>query len=75
MDNATYEAYFSSMLPYFKDFTVTIDDLVEDERENKVVLWARSTASTVIGPYANEVGLYIFFPFWLNSSLLFLEKL
>ncbi|KAF2965227.1 hypothetical protein GQX73_g8350 [Xylaria multiplex] len=54
MDNATYETWFKSMMPYFKDFTVTIDDVIEDPAQNKVAIWARSTASTDIGPYSNE---------------------
>ncbi|KAI8627722.1 hypothetical protein F5Y19DRAFT_163567 [Xylariaceae sp. FL1651] len=57
MDNATYGAYFSTMIPHFKDFKVTVQDLVEDAHENKVVVWARSTASTEIGPYKNEYML------------------
>ncbi|KAI0534836.1 hypothetical protein GGR58DRAFT_504932 [Xylaria digitata] len=54
MDNATYETWFKSMMPYFKDFTVTIDDVIEDPAGNKVAIRARSTASTEIGPYNNE---------------------
>ncbi|KAJ3577436.1 hypothetical protein NPX13_g3131 [Xylaria arbuscula] len=54
MNNAEYKAYFSPLMPLFQEFTVTINDLVEDEKENKVVMWAKSTATTAIGPYANE---------------------
>ncbi|KAI1317017.1 hypothetical protein F5Y16DRAFT_160305 [Xylariaceae sp. FL0255] len=61
MDNATYAGYFGAMIPHFKDFTVTVDDIFEDAQENKVVIWARSTAETEIGPYANEYSLMLYF--------------
>ncbi|KAH7379122.1 hypothetical protein DE146DRAFT_773845 [Phaeosphaeria sp. MPI-PUGE-AT-0046c] len=49
-----YDAYFSSLLPYFKNFTVTVVDAYVDEAANRVALQAASTATSVIGPYANE---------------------
>ncbi|KAI1313116.1 hypothetical protein F5Y03DRAFT_155893 [Xylaria venustula] len=64
MDNAAFKAYFSSIMPHFKDFTLTIHDVVEDAQENKVVIWASSTASTEVGPYANEYTLI----FYMNEA-------
>lgn len=57
MNNTEYKAYLGSLIPAFQDFTVTVNELVEDKKENKVVMWAQSTATTAIGPYANEVSM------------------
>lgn len=57
MNNAEYRAYFGSMLPAFKNFLVTIIDVIEDAHNHKVVVHAKSTADSVIGPYANEYML------------------
>jgi hypothetical protein len=54
LNNTEYDAYFSSLLPYFKNFTVDVIDAYVDEDANKVALQAASTATSVIGPYANE---------------------
>jgi hypothetical protein len=64
MNNETYESYFAAMLPYFRDFTVTVNDIFEDEKANKVVIWARSTANTDLGPYTNEYMLV----FYMNEA-------
>lgn len=34
---------------------------MEDPRENKLIVWASSTGSTVLGPYANEYMLLLYF--------------
>jgi hypothetical protein len=64
MNNEAYEAYFSQMIPHFRNFKVVINDIFEDEKENKVVVWAQSTADTSIGPYANEYMLV----FYINEA-------
>ena len=64
MNNEAYEAYFGQMIPHFRNFKVVINDIFEDEKENKVVVWAQSTADTVIGPYANEYML----AFYMNEA-------
>ncbi|KAI0472149.1 hypothetical protein GGR56DRAFT_657149 [Xylariaceae sp. FL0804] len=51
MDNRAYAAFFSGNMPRFRDFRVVVDDVVEDERGNKLVVWAHSTAATDVGPY------------------------
>jgi hypothetical protein len=60
MDYETYERYFSAMIPYFRNFTLSVNDIFEDERENKVIVWAQSTADTNVGPYANEYKLVLY---------------
>jgi hypothetical protein len=52
-----YREYFGRILPYFKDFNVTIMDAYVDENANRVAIQASSTAMSVIGPYANEYVL------------------
>jgi ketosteroid isomerase-like protein len=61
MNNDTYRAFFSSTMPLFRNFTVTVKDLIEDPVANKVAIWASSTADTDIGPYANEYMLVLYF--------------
>ena len=60
MNNEAYETYFSPLLPYFRDFKVTINDIFEDEKANKVVIWAQSTAITDLGPYKNKYMLALY---------------
>ncbi|RWA03130.1 hypothetical protein EKO27_g11975 [Xylaria grammica] len=60
MDNAAYEAWFVPVMPHFKNFTVTVDDIIEDPGENKVAIWARSSASTEVGPYSGEYVLILY---------------
>lgn len=57
MNNTDYRAYFGKMLPAFKSFTVAILDVVEDAKNHKVLVHAKSTAESVVGPYANEYML------------------
>ena len=59
MNNTEYRAYFSAVLPIFKDFHIEITDVVEDPTRHKVALHARSTATTAIGDYANEYMILI----------------
>lgn len=41
-------------MPIFKDWTLTAYDVVEDQKANKVVIYAGSTATTPVGEYKNE---------------------
>ncbi|KUI55047.1 hypothetical protein VP1G_02307 [Cytospora mali] len=59
--NAEYREYFTSVMPAFQDFQPEIHELVEDERENKVIMWASSKGQTLIGPYGNEYMLLLYF--------------
>ena len=47
--------------PVFRDFSSEILDLFEDAKENKIVIWAMSSATTPVGPYANEYWLTFYF--------------
>lgn len=57
LNNTDYRAYFAPMLPAFKNFHVTIIDVVEDSQNHKVTVHASSTADSVVGPYKNEYML------------------
>ena len=46
-------------MPAFKDFHVTVHDIVVDETARKVVMHASSTASTKLGSYNNEYTLIL----------------
>jgi len=48
-------------MPAFQNFDVTVLDLIEDSAANKVAMWAKSTATTIIGPYTNEYMLVFYF--------------
>lgn len=60
MNNTHYRSYFSAIMPYFRDFHVAINDLIEDPVQNKVAIWAKSTGSTDIGEYSNEYMLMFY---------------
>ncbi|KAK6209041.1 hypothetical protein LQW54_006641 [Pestalotiopsis sp. IQ-011] len=59
MDNATYRAAFGAVMPLFRNFTVTVDDVFEDEAGNKVAMSVRSTADTPIGPKIVRVREFV----------------
>jgi len=60
-------------MPHFRDFKVVINDIIEDEKENKIATWAKSTAGTDIGPYANEYMLVFYFDERGEKIEMFLE--
>jgi hypothetical protein len=59
MNNTAYNEYFSNFLPYFRNFNVTVIDAYVDEQANRVALQAKSSAESVVGPYANEYVLML----------------
>lgn len=61
MGNTEYAQYLSTVLPAFTGFHVNVNEIIEDTRSNKVSVWAKSTATTPIGPYANEYMLIFHF--------------
>ncbi|KAH8797752.1 hypothetical protein F5884DRAFT_905891 [Xylogone sp. PMI_703] len=71
MDNTAYAAFLGGVVPFLRNFHMNIKDIVEDEKENKVAVWANSTAESDIGPYANE---YMFL-FYLNKEGDKIEKI
>lgn len=56
-NNTEYREYFKAIMPYFKAFKVEILDVVEDEKNAKVAISARSKGESVMGDYANEYML------------------
>ena len=64
MSNTEYDTYFKGLMPAFRNFRVEINDIVEDVEQEKVVVWAKSSAETEIGPYQNEYMLV----FYLNDQ-------
>ncbi|KAH8882917.1 hypothetical protein GQ53DRAFT_883740 [Thozetella sp. PMI_491] len=73
MSNEDHRAQFSTILTQFRKFTVKATDVFEDEKENKIVVWAHSTAETDIGPYANEYMLVFYFNETGDKIVRFLE--
>ncbi|KAL8927353.1 MAG: hypothetical protein Q9172_001432 [Xanthocarpia lactea] len=57
MNNEEYIAFFAPSIPLFRNFRLTIHDIVVDESDRKVVMHLTSTASTDIGKYYNEYML------------------
>jgi len=73
MDNATFRAWFSGIMPLLKGFTVTVHEVVESKEEKKVMMWASSVADSPIGPYKNEYCLILFFNETGDKLVKFLE--
>ncbi len=48
-------------MPLFRNFRLRVHDIIEDATANKVVVWARGTADTDVGPYRNEYVLMVEF--------------
>ena len=54
LNNQDYKAYFTSIMPAFRDFHVEVKNTIIDEESRQVVLHASSTAITDLGEYQNE---------------------
>lgn len=64
MDLSQYSEYFSGAANLVKDFKVTIHEVIESERENKIAFHASSTGvarSDGVTPYRNEYILIMHF--------------
>ena len=59
LTNEQYATYFSTIMPAFERFHLTLHDTIVDEAARKVSMHASSTASTVLGPYNNEYMLIL----------------
>lgn len=59
MNNEQLLAYFTPIMPAFKNFHLTVKNTVVDEQARKVVLHASSTATTDLGDYSNEYMLVL----------------
>jgi ketosteroid isomerase-like protein len=55
-NNEEYRKFFSTMIPAFKNFTLSLidEDTAIDVENRLITLHLKSTADSVIGPYANE---------------------
>jgi len=60
-NNDVYRQYFASIMPLFKDFTVTADSEIFDPQCKKAALHMNSTATSPLGQYANEYALFLTF--------------
>ncbi|GAB1320957.1 SLAM family member 5 [Madurella fahalii] len=61
MDNSAYRKMYESIAPTFRNYQMTINDIFEDDKANKVVVWIDATAETDVGPYTNEKMLIFYF--------------
>ncbi|KAK3349247.1 hypothetical protein B0T25DRAFT_237781 [Lasiosphaeria hispida] len=58
MDNAAYESWQkNTVIPMFRNLRIEVLDLVEDTKNNKVAVWAKSSAESPTGPYGSEYML------------------
>ncbi|KAK3331504.1 hypothetical protein B0H66DRAFT_598986 [Apodospora peruviana] len=64
MNNKEYAAHLGQVVKALSNLKIVVEEVFEDAAENKVVLWARGTADTKVGPYVNEYILMIY----LNES-------
>jgi hypothetical protein len=54
MDNTQFEQYMGPYMYAFRDFHVTVKEMIVDEKERKVSIWLSSSAETGIRSYRNE---------------------
>ncbi|KAL6716460.1 Protein csh3 [Lecanora helva] len=53
-DNATYYSSLKALKAIFKNFSLTINELVEDKEARRICLWLSAKADTMAGLYVNE---------------------
>lgn len=53
-DNDTYERHLNRLHPIFRNFELTVNDVVEDRDARKICMWLSARADTVVGEYVNE---------------------
>ena len=53
-NNTTYQASLQKLLLVFHNFSLTINDLLEDKEARKISLWLSARAETLAGEYVNE---------------------
>lgn len=60
-DNATYHSSLLKLRAIFHNFSLTINDLLEDKEKKRICMWLSAKADTVAGEYVNEyMWLYDF---------------
>ncbi|KAL6714554.1 hypothetical protein ACLMJK_007979 [Lecanora helva] len=60
-NNEEYKAYFSTLMPLFKDFNVTPETTVHDAENHSCAMYLSSTATSPLGPYKNEYTFFLHF--------------
>ena len=53
-NNKQYRASLERLVKIFKNFSLTIDDVVEDKEARKISMYLRARADTLAGEYVNE---------------------
>ena len=53
-DNAAYEQSLRWVITAFRNFSLTVQDIVEDVQARKICLWLVARADTAAGEYVNE---------------------
>ncbi|KAI4144715.1 MAG: hypothetical protein L6R39_004065 [Caloplaca ligustica] len=53
-DTAAYAKSLTSLHAIFKNFSLTIDELIEDSANHRICLWLSARADTAAGEYVNE---------------------
>ena len=53
-DNATYYSSLKALKAIFHNFSLTINDLVEDKEAHRICMWLSAKADTLAGEYVNE---------------------
>lgn len=54
MNNAQYRATLEQLLPIFKNFELTVHDVLEDREARRVSMYVKARADTLAGEYLNE---------------------
>ena len=53
-DNARYASHLQKLKPIFKNFSLTVNDVVEDKEAHRICMWLKARADTLAGEYVNE---------------------
>lgn len=53
-DNARFLAALQRLRPIFENFSLTINDVVEDQQARRICMWLSARADTAAGEYINE---------------------
>ncbi|KAL8825127.1 MAG: hypothetical protein Q9170_007920 [Blastenia crenularia] len=53
-DTKTYAKSLTSLHAIFQNFTLTIDELIEDTANHRICMWLSAKADTAAGEYINE---------------------
>lgn len=53
-NNTDYEAHLDRLIPIFENFSLTIEDIIEDREAHRIVMYLKARADTLAGEYRNE---------------------